>query len=239
MHWKKYLAALLSFMVVLPAFAASKPGFYMAAGLASDATTAGDSGLEGLDSLPSTLRTDSGKTEFRGTIAVGYLYELGPKYLVMMEAGQDVGGSTQFSTDALLIAQNGYSSEIDRAWRFKRHWFVAVKPALRLSDTTLAYLSFSHHQAYASGRSDLSLDCKDGKCNTLTSFSGGGSLSGTGIGLGMQTTFEKIWFLRVEVESIRFNRFNASVGDPTGFTGFSETLDPKSTVGRMMVGYQF
>jgi hypothetical protein len=188
-HWNKYLAALLSFVVVLPAFAASKPGFYLGAGLASDATTAGDSGLVGLDSLPSTLRTDSGKTEFRGTIAVGYLYELGPKYLVMMEAGRDAGSSTQFSTDALLIAQNGYSSEIDRAWRFKRNWFVAVKPALRISDNTLAYLSFSHHQAYASGRSDLSLDCKDGKCNTLTSFSGGGSLSGTGIGLGMQTVF--------------------------------------------------
>ncbi len=240
MHWNKYLAALLSFVVVLPAFAASKPGFYLGAGLASDATTAGDSGLVGLDSLPSTLRTDSGKTEFRGTIAVGYLYELGPKYLVMMEAGRDAGSSTQFSTDALLIAQNGYSSEIDRAWRFKRNWFVAVKPALRISDNTLAYLSFSHHQAYASGRSDLSLDCNNGTCNTITSFSGGGSLSGTGIGLGMQTSFEKIWFLRVEVESIRFNRFSTSVGDPTVPTAFSsESLHPKSTVGRVMVGYQF
>ncbi len=240
MHWNKYLAALLSFVVVLPAFAASKPGFYLGAGLASDATTAGDSGLVGLDSLPSTLRTDSGKTEFRGTIAVGYLYELGPKYLVMMEAGRDAGSSTQFSTDALLIAQNGYSSEIDRAWRFKRNWFVAVKPALRISDNTLAYLSLSHHQAYASGRSDLSLDCNNGTCNTITSFSGGGSLSGTGIGLGMQTSFEKIWFLRVEVESIRFNRFSTSVGDPTVPTAFSsESLHPKSTVGRVMVGYQF
>jgi hypothetical protein len=240
MRWKKYLAAFLSFFVVLPAFAASKPGFYMAVGLAADASTAENSGLVGIDSLPSTLRTDSGKTEFRGTIAVGYLYELGPKYLVMMEAGRDIGGSTQFSTDALLIAQNGFSSEIDRAWRFQRNWFVAVKPALRISDNTLAYLSLSHHQAYASGRSDLSLDCNNGTCNTITSFSGGGSLSGTGIGLGMQTTFEKIWFLRVEVESIRFNRFSASVGDPTVPTAFSsESLHPKSTVGRVMVGYQF
>ena len=240
MSWQKCCAFLLTLATTLPSFAIDKPGFYMAAGVASDATTAGDSGLVGIDSLPSTLRTDSGKTEFRGTIAMGYVYPLGPKYLVMMEAGKDIGSSTEFSTDALLIAQNNYSSEIDRQWRFKRNWFVAVKPAFRLSDTTLAYLSFSHHQAYVSGRSDLSLDCNDGTCNTITSFSGGGSLSGTGIGLGMQTTFEKIWFLRVEVESIRFNRFNATRGDPSDYTSFSrESLHPKSTVGRMMVGYRF
>lgn len=240
MHWKKYCAFLLALATTLPAFAVDKPGFYMATGMALDATTAGDSGLVGIDSQPSTLRTDSGKTEFRGTIAVGYLYPLGPKYLVMMEAGKDVGSSTQFSTDAFLIAQNNYSSEIDRQWQFKRNWFVAVKPALRISDTTLAYLSFSHHQAYVSGQSDLSLDCQGNDCNTTTSFAGGGSLSGTGIGLGMQTTFEKIWFLRVEVESIRFNQFTASVGDPGIPTAYnSASLHPKSTVGRVMVGYRF
>lgn len=240
MYWKTCCAFLLTLATTLPGFAVDKPGFYMAAGMASDATTAGDSGLVGIDSRPSTLRTDSGKTEFRGTIAVGYVYPLGPKYLVMMEAGKDVGSSTQFSTDAVLIAQNGFSSEIDREWRFKRDWFVAVKPAMRISDATLAYLSLSHHQAYVSGRSDLWLDCRDGACDTTTSFSGGNSLSGTGIGLGMQTTFEKIWFLRVEVESIRFNRFNATVGDPADFTAFSsESLHPKSTVGRVTVGYRF
>jgi hypothetical protein len=78
MHWKKCGAFLLALATTLPAFAIDKPGFYMAAGLAADATTAGNSGLVGIDSLPSTLRTDSGKTEFRGTITVGYLYELGP-----------------------------------------------------------------------------------------------------------------------------------------------------------------
>ena len=241
MSWKKCCAFLLTLATTLPAFAVDKHGFYMAAGMASDATTAGDSSLIGADSLvPSTIRTDSGKTEFRGTIAVGYVYPLSPKYLVMMEAGKDVGGSTQFSTDAFLIAQNNYSSEIDRQWRFKRNWFVAVKPAFRISDTTLAYLSFSHHQAYVSGQSDLSLDCQGNDCNTTTSFAGGGSLSGTGIGLGMQTTFEKIWFLRVEVENIRFNQFTASVGDPAIPTAYkSESLHPKSTVGRVMVGYRF
>lgn len=240
MHWKKCCTFLLMLATTLPAFAIDKPGFYMAAGMASDATTAGDSGLVGIDSLPSTLRTDSGKTEFRGSIAVGYVYPLGPKYLVMMEAGKDVGSSTQLSTDAFLIAQNNYASEIDRQWRFKRNWFVAIKPALRISDTTLAYLSFSHHQAYVSGRSDLSLDCKNGTCTTISSFSDGGSLSGTGIGLGVQTSFEKIWFLRVEVESIRFNQFVASIGDPAIPTAYSnERLHPKSTVGRVMVGYRF
>ncbi len=107
MHWRKCCVFLLAIATTLPALATDKPGFYMAAGMASDATTAGDSGLVGLDSLPSTLKTDSGKTEFRGTIAVGYFYPLGPKYLVMLEAGKDVGSSTQFSTDAVLIAQNG------------------------------------------------------------------------------------------------------------------------------------
>jgi len=237
---EKILYFLLALATTLPALATDKPGFYMAAGMASDATTAGDSGLVGLDSQPSTLNTDSGKTEYRGTIAVGYLYPLGPKYLVMIEAGKDVGSSTQFSTDAFLIAQNNYSSEIERQWRFKRNWFVAVKPAMRISDATLAYLSLSHHHAYVSGRSDLWLDCKAGVCSTTTSFFDRGSLSGTGIGLGMQTTFEKIWFLRVELESIRFNRFNATVGDPAEFTAFSsESLHPKSTVGRVMVGYRF
>ena len=242
MSWKKCCAFLLALTTTLPAFAVDKPGFYMAAGMALDATTAGDSSLIGFDtSSPSTLRTDSGKTEFRGTIAVGYVYPLGPKYLVMMEAGKDVGNSTQFSTDAFLIAPSTYTSEIDRQWRLKRNWFVAVKPALRISDTTLAYLSFSHHQAFVSGRSEVSIDCKEGQCEgPPLSFSSGGSLSGTGIGLGMQTTFEKIWFLRVEVESIRFNQFTASIGDPAIPTAYnSESLHPKSTVGRVMVGYRF
>lgn len=240
MDWKKCLAALLTLSVAVPALAWDKPGFYMAAGLATDATIAGDAGLVGLDSLPSTLRTDSGKTEFRGTITLGYLYPLGPTYLVMMEAGRDIGSSTRFSTDAFLIAQNNFYSEMDREWRFKRNWFVAVKPALRLSEHTMAYLSLSHHQASISGRSDLWLDCNGGTCNNTTSFSGSGSLSGTGIGLGMQTRFEKSGFVRVEVESIRFNRFNATVGDPAVFTSFSsESLHPKSTVGRVMLGYLF
>ena len=240
MDWGRYLAVLLTLTAAVPVLAWDKPGFYMAAGLAVDATTASDAGLVGLDSLPSTLRTDSGKTEFRGTITLGYLYPLGPKYLVMMEAGKDAGSSTRFSTDAFLIAQNNFYSEMDREWRFKRNWFVAVKPALRMSDATLAYLSFSHHQASVSGRSDLWLDCNGGTCNTNTSFAGSGSLSGTGIGLGMQTRFEKFGFVRVEVESIRFNRFNATVGDPAVFTSFSsESLHPKSTVGRVMVGYFF
>ena len=241
MSWKKCCAFLLALTTTLPAFAVDKPGFYMAAGMALDATTAGDSSLIGFDtSSPSTLRTDSGKTEFRGTIAVGYVYPLGPKYLVMMEAGKDVGNSTQFSTDAFLIAPNNDYNKIDQQWRFKRNWFVAVKPAVRISDTTLAYLSFSHHQAYVSGRSDLSLACQGNDCNAITSFAGGSSLSGSGIGVGMQTTFEKIWFLRVEVESIRFNQFTASVGDPAIPSAYSTaSLHPKSTVGRVMVGYRF
>lgn len=240
MRWGKCCLVLMALATTLPAFANDKPGFYMAAGMASHATTAGNSGLVGLDSLPSTLQTDSGQTEFRGTIAVGYQYPLGSKYLLMMEAGKDVGSSARFSTDALLIAQNGYFSEIDREWQFKRNWFVAVKPAVRMSDTTLAYLSLSHHQASVSGRSDLRLDCNNGTCNTITSFSGSGSLNGTGIGLGLQTTFEKIGLLRIEVESIRFDRFNATQGDPAVFTAFSsESLHPRSIVGRVMLGYRF
>lgn len=241
MYWKTCCAFLLTLATTLPAFAVDKPGFYMAAGMASDATTAGDSSLVGFDaSFPSVLRTDSGKTEFRGTIAVGYLYPLGPKYLVMIETGKDVGGSTQFATDIMLSTNSTYSNEIDREWRFKRNWFVAFKPAMRINDATLAYLSLSHHQGYASGRSDFLVDCINGLCNNQASFSGGGSLSGTGIGLGMQTTFEKIWFLRVEVESIRFNRLTFSNGDPAEYIAFSsESLHPKSTIGRVMVGYRF
>jgi hypothetical protein len=67
-----------------------------------------------------------------------------------------------------------------------------------------------------------------------------GRVNGAGIGLGMQTTFEKTRFLRVEVDNIRFNRFNATMGDPAVFTSFSsESLQPKTTVSRVMVGYLF
>ena len=240
MGWRKHLAVLLSLIGALPALAWDKPGFYMAAGFAVDATTAGNAGLVGLDSLPSTMQTDSGKTEFRGTLTAGYVYPLGPKYLVIMEAGKDLGSSTRFSSDAFLIAQNNFYSEIDREWRFKRNWFVAVKPALRMSDTTLAYLSLSHHQASVSGRSDVWLDCNHGVCNTVTSFSGHGNLSGSGFGLGLQTTLEKKGFLRIEVENIRFNRFNAALEDTSVSTLFcSDNFQPKATVGRVMVGYLF
>lgn len=239
MNWKKCLTVLLSLTATLPVFAFDKPGFYMAAGTAFDATTAEDFGLVGLDSLPSALLTDAGKTEFRGTLTAGYYYPLSPKYGVMVEAGKDTGASTGFTTATVLVASNGYSSEIDREWQFKRDWFFSIKPALRLSDATLAYLSISHHRGSVNGRSDLYIDCLT-SCSTVTSFSGGGHVSGTGIGLGLQTTFEKIWFLRVEVESIRFNQFTASRGDPAVYTAYSsESLHSKSTVGRVMVGYRF
>ena len=239
MNWKRCLTVLLSLTTTLPVFALDKPGFYMAAGMALDATTAEDFGLVAQDSSLSALLTDAGKTGYGGTLAIGYSYPLSPKYLVMVEAGKDTGANTSFSTGAVLIANNGYFSEIDREWQFRRDWFFAIKPALRLSDATLAYLSLSHHKGSVTGRSDLYIDCLS-SCDTVTSFSGNGRVSGTGFGLGLQTTIEKNWFVRAEVERIRFNQFADSTGDPANLTAFStENLRPISTVGRFMVGYQF
>ena len=239
MNWKKCLTVLLSLTATLPAFALDKPGFYMAAGMAFDATTAEDFGYVAEDAPPSATLTDAGRTKLRGSLTVGYYYPLSPKYALMVEAGKDAGSDAGFTT-ATLLSGNEYSSQFDREWQFKRNWFFSIKPALRLSDTTLAYLSLSHHQASVSGRSNLYIDCKDGACSGTSSFSGGGNLSGTGIGLGMQTTMEKMWFLRVEVESIRFNQFSASKFDPDGGNVLNaQTLHPKSTVGRFMVGYRF
>ena len=239
MTWKKYLTVLLSLTATLPVFASDKPGVYLVAGKSFNANTTEDFGLEGQDSSLSALMTDAGGSGSGGTFAIGYSYPLSPKYLVMVEAGKDTGANTSFSTGALLTANNGYSSQIDREWQIKRDWFFAIKPALRLSDMTLAYVAISHHKASVSGRSDLYIDCLFG-CDTVTSFSGGGDLSGTGFGLGLQTTIEKNWFVRVEVERIRFNRFTASSAAPDDSAGFStQTVRPVSTVGRFMVGYRF
>ena len=239
MNWKNLLAVLLGLGAMLPVFAFDKPGIYLVAGKAFNATTAEDFGLVGQDSSLSALLTDVGKSGFGGTLAIGYSYPLSPKVLVMVEAGKDTGANTSFSTGAALAANTGYSSQIDREWQFRRDWFFAIKPALRLSDATLAYLSLSHHKGSVTGRSDLYIECLL-SCDTVTSFSGNGRVSGTGLGLGLQTTIEKNWFVRVEVERIRFNQFSASVGDPSDVAAFStENLRPISMVGRFMVGYQF
>jgi hypothetical protein len=158
----------------------------------------------------------------------------------MVETGKDTGAGSSFTTAAALTANSGFTSEIDREWQFRRNWFFAMKPALRLSETTLVYLSLSHHQGSVTGRSDIYLDCLINICATQTSFSGSGRLSGTGTGLGLQSTIEKNWFVRVEVERIQFNQFTASVGDPATWTDFrTESLRLISTVGRLMVGYRF
>ncbi len=241
MNRKNFLAVLLSLGTILPVFvfAFDKPGIYLVAGKAFNATTAEDFGLVGQDSSLSALLTDAGRSGFGETIAIGYAYPLSPKYLVMVETGKDTGANTRFSTGALLIANNGDYSQIDREWQFRREWFFAIKPALRLSDATLAYLSLSHHKGSMTGRSDLYIDCFL-SCDTVTSFSGGGDLSGTGLGLGLQTTIEKNWFVRVEVEKIRFNQFTASNGDPADTAAFStENMRPLSTVGRFMLGYRY
>ena len=239
MSWKKCLTVLLSLSATLPAFASDKPGVYLVAGKSFNATTTEDFGLVGQDSSLSALITDAGGSGSGGTFAIGYSYPLSPKYLVMVEAGKDTGANTSFSTGALLAANNGFSSQIDREWQFKRDWFFAIKPALRFSDTTLAYVAISHHKASVIGRSDLYIDCLF-SCDTVTSFSGGGDLSGTGLGLGLQTAIEKNWFVRVEVERIRFNQFTASRVDPADAAAFStQSVRPISTVGRFMVGYRF
>lgn len=239
MNWKKYFIVLMTLGSTFPAFAIDKPGFYVAAGMALDATTAEDFGFVQEDSAPSATLTDAGRTKLFGTLIIGYYAPLGPKYGVMIETGKEAGGGIGFTTAAVLSANSGYTSQIDREWQFKRDWFFSIKPALRLSDTTLAYLSLSHHQSSVSGRSDLYIDCLL-DCGTISSFSGGGNLSGTGTGLGMQTTIEKIWFLRVEVEGIRFNQFTANtVGLASGTLFGTQSLHPKSTIGRVMVGYRF
>lgn len=237
--WKNFVAVLLILGAPLPVFSVEKPGVYLVAGKTFDATTAADFGLAGLDNSLSALLTDAGRSKFGGTIAIGYAYPLSPKYVVMIETGKDTGTSTGFTTAALLTT-GLYSSQIDREWQFRRNWFFAIKPAIRLSDASLVYLSLSHHHGSVTGRSDMYLDCTPSGCASQTSFSGSGRLSGTGTGLGLQTTIEKNWFVRVEVERIRFNQFTASVGDPAVRSDFStESLRPLSTVGRLMVGYRF
>jgi len=237
---KNFLAVLLTLGTMLPVFAFDKPGVYLVAGKTFHATSAEDFSLVGRDSSLSALLTDAGTSGVGGTIAIGYSYPLNPKYLIMVEAGKDTGTNTSFSTGAVLAADSGYVSQVDREWQFRRDWFFAIKPALRLSDATLVYLSLSHHKGSVTGRSDVYLDCVVGICSTETSFSGRGRLSGTGTGLGLQTTIQKNWFVRVEVERIRFNQFTDSAGDPADLIAFStENLRPISTVGRLMVGYQF
>lgn len=239
MNRKKCLAVLVTLTMTLPVLAQDKPGIYLVAGKAFNATTAEDLSVVGQDSSLSALLTDAGRSGSGETIAIGYSYPLSQKYLVMVEAGKDTSAYSRFSTGAVLTANNGFSSLIDREWQFRRDWFFAIKPAVRLSDATLAYLSLSHHKGSLTGRSDLYIDCLL-VCDTVTSFSGGGPLRGTGLGLGLQTTIEKNWFVRVEVEKIRFNQFTATTGDPANLTAFkTENLRPISTVGRFMVGYRF
>lgn len=239
MDWRKYLAVLFTLTITLPVFAFDKPGFYITAGMALDATTAEDFGLAGLDNAFSSTLADAGKSRSGGTIALGYAYPLSPKYLIMLEAGKDTGDGTGFTTAAFLTT-GLLSSQIDREWQFRRDWFFAIKPALRLSDATLIYISLSHHKGSVSGRSDVYLDCALEGCTSQTSFSGGGQLSGTGTGMGLQTTIDKNWFVRVEVERIQFTEFTASIGDPAALSDFrTESLRPISTVGRFTVGYRF
>ncbi len=216
---------------------------YLVGGLALDAQASVDTGeVTFADGGGALTEATLSKGRTAGTLALGYAFRPQPNVLLMLEIGKDFGNAMQINTGAFLIAGNQYSSLYGREWSTRRDWYLAFKPGLQINPSTVAYLSLAHHQGRASGGSSYLVDCQNANCsNTYSNATASTRVSGTGLGLGLQTEASGKWFARVEIERVFFSKIESRIGDPSLLGGpyAIETLKPSQYIGRALLGYRF
>lgn len=223
------------------ALADARSGPYIVGGLMLDAGTATDIGGKAEDSASLQSQVTLGKAKTGGTLAAGYQFALGSRFVLMVEAGKDFGADLSLSTSLLESEPDFTTSALARRWHVQRDWHVALKPGWQVSPSTTVYLSLAQHRGSARLDNQADVGCLTGVCQFSSAESFNGRLRGTGIGLGLMSMLSGQWFVRAEVERIDFDtlRFNrGELGNINTFFTRNE-LDASNTVGRVMIGWRF
>lgn len=213
-------------------------GFYVTAGGALQAHLTAQFKQD--DSNADDLRRDwidLGKEKFRGQLTAGYYYPLNEKFLMGFEVGTMLGSGSTAENNTVSLLAPGINDVRRTSWNTGHEWFVGIKPAMRLTPDTLGFLMLSHHKM--KGRFDTSFaqDCADPVAGTgctpisASSFSGG--LSGTGIGIGMETNLSNKMFLQIAIERVHYGTASLAGQDVL------QTFKATTISGLMAVGYRF
>ena len=233
---------LIFFLSPLASFAANSSGFYAVAGMALDAHVAHDSGTDFLDGSAGLTSSNIGQGKLGASFGLGYQFALREPFVVMLEAGKDLGTDMSLSTTSMLLGSSGFFSTLSRQWELKRDWYIAIKPGMYINPSTLVYLSLAHHPGSAHLSSVLQMDCLAvDSCLDNRQRTGSTGMQGTGIGAGMQSALTDKLFFRVEVERIDYGRININFSDPvTSPDGFAlQSLKLNEYLGRISLGYRF
>lgn len=220
------------------AWADNFSGFYVTAGGALQAYLTAHFKQDDRDAdFLSSEWINLGKEKFRGQLTAGYYYPVSSKFLMGFEIGTVLGSGPAAEKNKAVILAPGVNDVSRTSWSIGRDWFVGIKPALRLSPDSLAFLMLNHHKM--NGRFDTSFaqDCGNPAagtgCTPVSASSFSGKLSGTGIGIGIETNLSEKLFFQISVERIRYG---------TAFLDsqlVSQTFKTTAVSGVMAMGYRF
>ncbi len=235
---RRALTASLLLLLSTAGSAEALQGFYLAGGLMNQQVKAHILGDEGFDGSQVLIDSSSSRYRAGGTLLAGYALPLGDNAIMMLEAGADLSAVNRFRARGTSPSNDPEDpNTVDSKWKMSRQWFLAFKPGIRLGDKLYAYASFAYHAADVDFAAAVHFT---GQSNVPRS--GSQSISGTGIGLGLQGPLSERLFIRGEVESLRFSRAMFDItppgGTPDSFVS-RHSLKPEAIVGRVVVGYLF
>ncbi len=241
MTHSRWLLALLLTCLLLPmlASAAGRSGPYVVGGLMLDAVTGLDYNGTTFDGDATDTWLAAGKSRTGGTLGAGYQFAPGGQFVLMVEAGKDMGADLHMSLTNRYTSQSNAYDEATRRWQLQRDWYVALKPGWQVSPSTTLYLSIAHHRGSARLDNEIT-ECLSGICDSLSLETISKKTHGTGIGLGIQSALSEHWFVRAEVERIDVGRVEFALSDQ-GNPPISQRdqLDATHTTGRVMIGWRF
>ena len=217
--------------------AQSAQNFYIAGGLMSQRMTGKIRSEEVFDGQHILIDSSLWREGSGGSVVVGYQFQPSTHSMATVEVGRDIVASGTFSSHGESGLTNSAGPNVlDVHWKMSPNWFFALKPGVRISESLIAYVSVAYHSADI----DLSRTAQFGRQNTTRSSVR--SVGGTGIGIGFQSAISHHWFVRGEIENIRFSDIvidwtpaNSTGGDLVSRHG----LKPEALVGRLIFGYRF
>lgn len=213
-------------------------GFYVTAGGALQAyltahLTQNDSNAD----FPRSEIVDLGKEKFRGQLTAGYYLPVSEKFLMGFEMGTVLGSGPVAENNQVVILAPGINDVTRTSWSTGRDWFIGIRPAIRLSPDSLGFLMLNHHKIRARFDTSFAIDCANPAagtgCTPISASSSSGGLSGTGIGIGLQTNLSDKLFFQLSVERVRYG----SAFLDSQFV--SQTLKTTAVSGAMALGYRF
>lgn len=220
------LLTLLLLLLSAAGFAEPAQGFYVAGGAAKQQLDARLRSNEIFDGTPITIDASSSLDGSGGTLLAGYQLSFGANGAALLEAGADFGGSSAFSAHGEAAGDS-----LDAHWKVTRSWFLAVKPGMRVGEKMLAYISVAYHVADV----NFSRTVVGSQNNTR---SGARTMGGVGLGLGLQGQINNRFFVRGEIEGIRYA--SATFDYTSSADSVSRhSIKPDALVGRVIVGYWF